>query len=1033
MAAINQRIPNFLGGVSQQPDSIKFPGQLRVCDNATPDVTFGLTKRPPGEFVGKLANATANGYWYEILRDGDEKFLVQIDKDQTGAKPIRVWTLNDITVINTGTASTSYYEAVSGYTTTGDVIPAGTELELTNSSGDSVYSYLSGATKRYALTSIQDLTIIVNPNKAVNISGTIANTSSGECAYIKLDTLAYNTEYVLYKGNDAPDQNARYRVTEVEARYESNNGKTSFTQEGAGDIVAGNQKQQQYSGQAGFGSTGTEASPMGERKATGRVLVNANSYLAKNEKEFDGDGDDTDDFIGYKATYNTKYTSTCTLRHGGNYTNDPTQSNNGEIFSLSIGQGDASKTWKVCAVGSRNFHTYEEATGAVTYRTPESADDGTLNMGLVLEKLADKIEAGGSPLQKDGGGNFNVSVIGNGLFIRGAGAYKLNFLGGVANEGMSVIGRTVTDVGQLPPMCKHGYTVEVSNSENSDSDNYFLQFVADSEDAGPGRWEECACPNDLSDDSQTKGFDYATMPHGLKNNRNGTFTFGKLDKGYSGKDIMGGEDYYWKDRDVGDIITNPIPTFYNNNTRAISQVFFHRNRLGFVANEQIVLSRPGDYFNFFNVSAITTSDDNPIDITVSDTKPAYINHVLPAQSGVMMFSDSGQFLLHTENDIFSPKTARLRKISSYECDASLDPVDLGTSIMWASTVGAYTRTFEAVLTNPNIAPQIVEQTRVVPEFIPNDVTIATNSSALGIATYGKKGDPNLYHYKYFETGEKRDQSAWFSWTLTGNLQYGLYTGGNFYTVTKQGSDYILSRHEYVTESSASRSYTLGSGTVGSSTTTSRWFEPCLDNMVIPSAISYTAQGGAVTGPGFTDLTLSYTPTSADSFYAIALSGTDTDGNEVAGTVVKATSVGTNKATFENVNMTGWSVAVGYRYMATIELPNYYSSFEPGRYDLNADLRISGINFEMGVSGTMEFHLSSKYADMDDYIQYESGMKLDDNDFGKPPAKLMKSVRVPIQRKNEKYTLQIKIPDPFTTSLISASWDGRYNTRRHVRQ
>jgi hypothetical protein len=34
MAAINQRIPNFLGGVSQQPDFIKFPGQLRSCDNA---------------------------------------------------------------------------------------------------------------------------------------------------------------------------------------------------------------------------------------------------------------------------------------------------------------------------------------------------------------------------------------------------------------------------------------------------------------------------------------------------------------------------------------------------------------------------------------------------------------------------------------------------------------------------------------------------------------------------------------------------------------------------------------------------------------------------------------------------------------------------------------------------------------------------------------------------------------------------------------------------------------------------------------
>jgi hypothetical protein len=204
-------------------------------------------------------------------------------------------------------------------------------------------------------------------------------------------------------------------------------------------------------------------------------------------------------------------------------------------------------------------------------------------------------------------------------------------------------------------------------------------------------------------------------------------------------------------------------------------------------------------------------------------------------------------------------------------------------------------------------------------------------------------------------------------------------------------------------------------------------------MTIPTAINYTAQGGSVTGPDFTDLTIPYTPTSADDFYAVAISGTDTAGNDVAGTVVKATSVGTNKATFEGVDMTGWTVAVGYRYTATVELPNYYLALEPGKYDVDADLRISGINFEMGVSGPMEFHLSSKYADMNDYVQYESGMKLDDSDFGKPPSSLIKTVRVPIQKKNEKYKLQVKIPDPFSTALISASWDGKYNQRRHARK
>ena len=1018
MAAINQRIPNFLGGVSQQPDSIKFPGQLRVCDNAVPDVTFGLTKRPPGEFVNKLTNATDNGYWYEILRDGDEKFLIQIDKDQTSAKPIRIWTLNDITVINTGNASTSYYEAVSGYTTTGDVIPAGKELELTNSSGDSVYSYLSGAEKPYSLQTIQDLIVIANPSKTVGTANTVANNGiTGDACYVKLDTVAYNTEYVLYKGNDTPDQGVRYKVTEIEAVYDSIGGESSFTVNGASTESGG--YQQQYSGQAGFGDH--TASPMGDRTATGRILVNANSYLYKNEKEFDGNGDDASDFLGYKATYNTKYYGTATLKHGGNYASDPVDNNSGQIASVTIGQAanNDTKTWYAKAVASRMFHTYENVTGTATYRTPESADDGSLNVALVLEKLKDKID------NNSLGSSFTTTIVGNGLFIQGTGAHTINFLGGVVNEGMTVIGRTVTDVGQLPPACKHGFTVEVSNTENTESDNYFLKFVADAGagNSGVGRWEECACPNDLrpSDESQILGLDPATMPHGLKNNRNGTFTFGKLDKGYSGNDIMGGDDYYWKDRDVGDIESNPIPTF---DSKEISQVYFHRNRLGFVAGEQIVLSRPGDYFNFFNVSAITTSDDNPIDITVSDVKPAYINHILPAQAGIMMFSDNGQFLLYTENDIFSPKTARLKKISSYECDPSIDPVDMGTSTMWASTVGAYTRTFEAVIVDANAPPKIIEQTRVVPEFIPKDITLAANSAALGMVTYGKKGDSNLYHYKYFDSGERRDQSAWFSWTLTGALHHALYTAGDFFAITKQGSDFVLSRHEYVTASDDNSSYTLGgtSADVGKTTTTARWFEACLDNMeVFTSGWSYADP--------LSSLTLGYSPTDWTKIYLVVLSGDE------AGAVIKADSSSSGTTAKFNIDLTSGSpkVAVGYRYDTLIELPTYYSAFEPGKYDLDGDLRISGINFEMGVSGPMEFELSSKYGDVDTYTQYESGMLVGTGQFSKPPAVLNKSVRVPIQRKNDKYTLKVKIPDPFTTSLISASWDGRYNTRRHVRK
>ena len=42
---VTQTIPNFLGGISQQPDYEKAPGFLKNAKNAYPDITYGLQKR----------------------------------------------------------------------------------------------------------------------------------------------------------------------------------------------------------------------------------------------------------------------------------------------------------------------------------------------------------------------------------------------------------------------------------------------------------------------------------------------------------------------------------------------------------------------------------------------------------------------------------------------------------------------------------------------------------------------------------------------------------------------------------------------------------------------------------------------------------------------------------------------------------------------------------------------------------------------------------------------------------------------------
>ena len=1061
MVAINQRIPNFLGGVSQQPDTIKFPGQVRTCDNFVPDVTFGLQKRPSGEFVGKLANANDTGYFYEILRDGDEKYLIQITAhndwqpntvynvgdtvhNDNGKVYVCDQALNDKKSNSTGNGPTGngqnitddnvrwdYDNTLSQWIRVWDLAD-GTEKSLTTTPANALFSYLgqSGTTtKKYGLQSVQDYTIISNPLKTVTTSGaTFSPIDNGDYAFARLDTIAYNTEYVMYTGTVAPTPVTYYRVTALsvtkKANSPSGNSETGNTWNHDNDDAP-------FTGLDQFSFSDSDC-----ENIEGHVTVNAASYVDSNTANYvSGEAQTAEHFLGYTQNYKIRYTAQITLKDGG-LIKTPSETTakekyhditiEGVDYRVNVDAVEPVETFEGYNIHGNNNGSVATSNKIAFYKTPRNPDEGTLSMTKILQGLEKAID--------DDLENVGAQLIGSGLYLNGTAAPTVNFLGGAVNEQMNVIGNTTQDISKLPSQCKQGYVVQVANDDNTDSDNYYVKFIADNGTQGSGKWEECVRPHNFSDNSDpmTKGLDPANMPHALVNNRDGTFTFKKLDETTADNDNT---DNYWKYREVGDDNTNPFPSF---NGKKIQKIFFHRNRLGLIADEQVVMSRPGDYFNFFIVSAITTSDDNPIDITVSDIKPAFINHILPVQKGVMMFSDNGQFLLFTESDIFSPKTARLKKISSYETDADIQPLDMGTSIMFTSKLSAHTRAFEATVLDDDIPPKILEQTRVVPEFVPKDITTSTNSANLGMVTFAKTGDNNkkLYHYKYYDSGDRRDQSAWYTWTLSHVMYHMFYTEGCLYTVIKHDSDYMLNRHEFVADhESLLRDIDAGEDGLA------RKLPVCLDNAtgVGSGEMNYS------TSTGKTTVTLPYTPTGVLSGglpYIVITSGnipsvpSDGTGNHASrGLVIQAESVSTNAAVF-NEKLTGsWMGAiVGYKYTSTLELPTYYPVLGENQFDVNGDLRISGMNFELGVASPMEFHLESIYSDIDDYIHEYTAIESDTEDtFGSTPVKVQQSLRIPIQRKNKKYNLTIKSIEAFPMSLISASWDGIYNQRRHVRR
>jgi hypothetical protein len=108
----------------------------------------------------------------------------------------------------------------------------------------------------------------------------------------------------------------------------------------------------------------------------------------------------------------------------------------------------------------------------------------------------------------------------------------------------------------------------------------------------------------------------------------------------------------WDDRLVGDDISNPPPSFVG---RTIRDIFYHRGRLGFISDDNVILSRAGKPFNFWNETVTAVLDSDPIDRAVSHNKVSILNYVVPFNKALMLFSDLTQFQF-TGGDTLTPKT-----------------------------------------------------------------------------------------------------------------------------------------------------------------------------------------------------------------------------------------------------------------------------------------------------------------------------------------------------------------------------------------
>lgn len=243
-----------------------------------------------------------------------------------------------------------------------------------------------------------------------------------------------------------------------------------------------------------------------------------------------------------------------------------------------------------------------------------------------------------------------------------------------------------------------------------------------------------------------------TMPHALVRQGDGTFIFGP---------------FAWSSRRVGDEATNPNPTFVG---RAIRDMFFYRNRFGLCVDENVVMSRAGDFGNFYRLTVVDLLPDEVVDIAASETKVTKMEFAVPFQGALTLWSDQVQFKLN-HNEIFSGSTVSLDVTTQYPMATGVRPAASGADVYFASQGSGYGLVREYYVDQDGNSHDASDVTAHVPQFLPRPIVQLASAPEYDMVFVLSPSRANrIYVYKYYWQSEtEKAQSAWNAWIFEDDI------------------------------------------------------------------------------------------------------------------------------------------------------------------------------------------------------------------------------------------------------------------------
>ena len=1063
MASVTQKIPSYVLGMSTQPDEKKIPGQVVDLVNGVPDVVRQLIKRPGSQLVNTLSPSTAdNTKWFSIYTNDSEQYIGQAGAD--GA--VKIWRCSD------GVEIPIDYAKVAGTN-------KATYLDNTALSDEK--------SSDIQVNTINQTTFFVNRRKEVAMKTDAADKSPPQLneAFLTLDTISYGKQYALDFFD--PDDNTTYttqRATGLEvfdANYSytgtSNGdckgmGRETVTAGGTNETVYPNQN---YNYPLVTGGTDKFSTSPPNMSANGSSRLR---YEADVRCQPQPDSDHASDEA--LDDYHDSYQIFCKLQFGG------------EGWSTGYSYQHTTKkgvTFKVIVTNHIDVTSRANICGVRPEATSSNAEEHVSASGI-LSSIKSKLDS------ITGGHGITATICGNGIHfyratpfgvtsperqlmtITTTEANNIADLPRVCRHGYTV--RVVNsgedmddyylrfqaegiaaDIVQKATYARSGNTITVTSANHglangsqvildvtsgNGSDGYYtIASVADANtftvtDAssgttsgnvtvhpvrfGEGVWEEVAAPG------ITTTFDNDTMPLKLVRVLPGTFAI----NGGSAQTYSNGAfqfDYPdWGKRDAGDDVTNSPPSFVGNR---IQKMLFFRNRIALLSEENVILSRVNDFYNFWVKTAMAISNADPIDLQSSSTFPTRLFDAVENAGGLVIFSASEQFLLSSGAEaLLTPETAKITYASSYAFNEDTNPVSLGTTIGFLNSTAREARFYEIANVTTRNEPDVEEQSKIIAELFPQKITNVTASTENNLLLFAvdstlHTATNEVWGYKWYQAGEKRAQSAWFRWTLPNNVVYHSMMDDQYFVVLNTGSTYTLEKFDI--------KLTSGTPMIGTAPDENR-IHLDTKKTIASGDMTYDTTNDVTTftlGAGFySSRTLTaYCTTDSD----LAGKSYDIPSSAITGTAPNETVTlpGNWKTSTKDGNSVNTDLIVGYEYEFEVELPKIYVTRQEGessRSETRGSLVLHRMNFDFGDVGVLDVTLKRK--GREDYT-YTVESKEYDNINASTAAIASGYVHtIPVYDRNTNLSVLIKSNHPSPATLFSMNWEGDYSPRYYQR-